>query len=206
MPTPSKTNFHLPLLFNVTDEKVKELTETQIKPPCKDGCDGCCHQVVYIDTVEAMELAVELKNNSESIGELRYKMQNATRVWNQHKRDKVAMFRAGVPCVLLDRKNKRCSAYERRPSACRLYFVSAETDPKDCVPPGSPKITFITMTALQNHIYEYHARIAREMGLPYVIGFIADMIDAALFYLETSSHQEFARIIHEARSLVSEKK
>jgi Fe-S-cluster containining protein len=105
-----------------------------LKPCCSKGCSHCCYEPAYSDSrqidhiIEGMSadqieyVKVQLSAWLEATKEIR-KIQ---RPGAHEYRDLV------IPCPLL--RNGLCSAYERRPVDCRIWFAIGHPD--DCAMPA----------------------------------------------------------------------
>lgn len=90
--------------------------------PCKDGCSGCCHMSVIMSEIEATQIAKATGAKMRK-GAVRYVAEGDERY-------------SGHACSFL--VNNKCSIYENRPYACRVYFVVHRDNSKCQIVPGVP--------------------------------------------------------------------
>ncbi len=90
-------------------QEVRDAIIDRVSPyaACKSGCHHCCMMAVTISSHEAKKIG-------EHIG-IKPKYVPMTM-----DRDQMVQAYMGVPCPFL--KQKKCSIYEVRPSACRTHF------------------------------------------------------------------------------------
>jgi Fe-S-cluster containining protein len=93
-------------------------------PACRAGCHFCCHQHLYLSTVEVVfildHLVAHPGDAERIIGRAR-RMAGQTSQMNRAER-----FAAGVPCPALGPAGL-CTLYEARPEACASYFSRSRT-------------------------------------------------------------------------------
>jgi Fe-S-cluster containining protein len=99
-------------------DRVAEKVIPPWKPSCKKGCSACCMTNIPLTELELDHI---FKAHPIRKDERKRIFKNATR--NGDKR-----FADRTPCIFL--KDNLCSIYERRPIACRGYYVIS--DPHNC--------------------------------------------------------------------------
>jgi Fe-S-cluster containining protein len=106
----------------------KAMRRAHAHPPCKQGCFWCCKEPVYTTASEVRRL---LEGMSEA--ELAALKERASRWWFQFQATKLReqiepsvheYRRVNLWCPFL--LDQQCSAYDRRPTACRMHLVKAE--------------------------------------------------------------------------------
>lgn len=119
---------------------------------CKSGCAGCCHMSVIIGEAEAEQIA------KATGARIRKKNIRYTPVGDEKY--------SGDPCVFLE--NGKCSIYENRPFACRVYFVVHHDNSRCQIVPGVPAM------APSIDLDGYYTAYARAFG-PQVVETMADV-------------------------------
>jgi Fe-S-cluster containining protein len=197
------TKFYLPVAHPELDNVIHRLlTKNNVTPPCKKGCANCCRLVVFVDTLEAMEIVLDLLEvGTETPESLTVKMQKASDLWRLNGEDRIKMYRKGVPCPFLDTTTESCTIYDKRPISCRAYIINEGQDPAGCAPPGNPELEILNLDSPQNSSFAHHALVAREMRVPYAVGYISDMILAVLDVLVNGNHQTLLKLQSEMSNL-----
>jgi Fe-S-cluster containining protein len=143
-----------PIVDELVDSAVHEFRKTGGAISCKKGCNHCCHLLIEISWEEAVELAIWLSRQTPSyqksfLTRLAANVDAAREFFRSRRSRRARNFAEVVqgpnelpdstyddyfyksaprPCPFL--VNGICSAYEARPTPCRLHLVS--TDPKFC--------------------------------------------------------------------------
>jgi Fe-S-cluster containining protein len=140
-----------PIVNQMMTNAIKEAEEEGYEIQCRQGCDHCCHLLIEISWEEAVEMAHAVvsrprESRLELIGRIQKNAQEAREFFlgskgaaafarpvegDRELPDDVYddYFYKGVrPCPFLE--NSSCTAYESRPTPCRLHVVSS--DPKLC--------------------------------------------------------------------------
>jgi Fe-S-cluster containining protein len=107
----------------------KRLLVLKDKAPCAPGCSSCCSKMVHITIAEALVIWTHLSNTGKIKKVLKKseEMSSISRMSNA-----VSWFKMNLKCPILDESTNLCQAYEVRPPACSIHFVSS--DPKSCDP------------------------------------------------------------------------
>jgi Fe-S-cluster containining protein len=96
---------------------------------CRSGCVSCCYLMVLGTPFEVLSIArhvLETKTQAEIEG-LRERLQKVAEV----PLDPALRVKAKIPCALLE--NDRCSAYEQRPSVCRMALSQSRAACEACL-------------------------------------------------------------------------
>ena len=140
-----------PIVNQMMDNAIAEAESEGKEIQCQLGCDHCCHLLIEISWEEATELAHEVVSRpQESRAQIIERIQknaNEAREFFLASKGGAAFarpvegdkelpdevyddyFYGGVrPCPFLE--NSKCTAYESRPTPCRLHVVSS--DPALC--------------------------------------------------------------------------
>lgn len=115
--------------------------------PCRSGCAACCLQRVYVFAEEASCIIDHLRRTRglQALAELGERCrEHVTQVGHL---DGYEHFDRRVPCPLLDRSTQRCTAYDVRPYACRLYLVVSS--PERCAESSRAEIHQLDTPALR---------------------------------------------------------
>lgn len=138
---------YLRIIDAVVDEVAEELAENSEHYSCQKGCSHCCHMYVETTWDEAIALAQWVQTQEEpmrsdyvervhSAAEERaefFRKRNFTKRFaaptSYHKDlpdeiNREYFYSASRPCPMLE--NDACTAYEARPSACRLHVVTSD--------------------------------------------------------------------------------
>jgi Fe-S-cluster containining protein len=110
--------------------------------PCKSGCSDCCHMPVVISEVEAIQIA-------KSTGA---KMRKSGISYSAVGKSSLS----ATACSFLEAG--KCSIYQNRPYACRVYFVVHEDNSRCKITPG------VTLVAPQINVDSYHRAYVRALG------------------------------------------
>ena len=145
-----KANEHLyPIIDIMVDDAVEELAEQGVSISCKKGCCHCCYLLIEVTWEEAMELALWVQSlpepkQQEYLERIQKNATEAKALFSQTKRGKRFaapvegeyeipdylfddyFYKEAHPCPFL--VDGCCSAYENRPSPCRLHLVSSPAD------------------------------------------------------------------------------
>lgn len=161
------------------------LLEEGLQPFCRIGCCHCCSFPILINIAESRALAQFVKRSfsPEQIRRLRAKTEQ-WHEWDDASRRRRAFPRAGTQsslpssnpgCPLLE--EGACSAYDLRPTVCRVHFVSshplyccAANNPHFPKPPPSVMISIVTATtdfsaAIRTLVEEAGFDYSRTMSL-----------------------------------------
>ncbi|MEN8201075.1 MAG: YkgJ family cysteine cluster protein [Bacteroidota bacterium] len=90
---------------------------------CKKGCSWCCHQMVYAVTHEFLYISHFVQNNlSREKGQriLEKARDKVMQTMNKSMKEQALL---KIPCPFLDLG--KCSIYQVRPMACRIYLSSS---------------------------------------------------------------------------------
>jgi Fe-S-cluster containining protein len=128
------------------------------KAECRAGCVSCCYLMVGGTPSEVLSIAryfLETKTPAE-IETLKGRL----RVLSEMPLDPVLRAKAKIPCALLD--DGRCSAYEHRPSVCRMMLSQSRAACDSCLQMAGGSIPYI----------EQPAKIAAvmQLGIDYALG------------------------------------
>jgi Fe-S-cluster containining protein len=100
-------------------------------PTCAPGCSACCHQLVWIELIEAQQImdryprvVARVRANLEAQAEL-----CETQLPEAPKLAASAWWRAEQTCAFLG-DDQRCSIYDVRPMTCRVHYVVSP--PEQC--------------------------------------------------------------------------
>lgn len=106
------------------------MANPEMKPCCTPGCSACCSEAVYASEAEVLHIIGGL--TLDQIGEVKARLPEwlakTKPLMDQDMPNATAYRLLDAPCVLL--QNKLCSAYERRPFGCRVWF--ALQNPSHC--------------------------------------------------------------------------
>jgi Fe-S-cluster containining protein len=125
---------------------------------CRAGCVSCCYLMVGGTVSEVLSIArhvLETKTPAE-IETLKGRL----RVLSEVPLDPVLRAKAKIPCALLD--DGRCSAYEQRPSVCRMMLSQSRAACDACLRTAGGSIPYI----------EQPSKIAAvmQLGIDYALG------------------------------------
>jgi len=106
---------------------------------CRPGCVSCCYLMVGGTPSEVLSIArhfLQTKTPAE-IETLKGRL----RVVSEVPLDPVLRAKAKIPCALLD--DGRCSAYEQRPSVCRMMLSQSRAACDACLQTAGGSIPYI---------------------------------------------------------------
>jgi len=146
-----ETNFKyvFKIVDNFVDEAVADLQQRGKGVSCRQGCSHCCHLLVEVSWEEAQELVrwideqeqdhreqiIERIKDSAKERKRFFKRRKGTAKFAKPMKSAVEIpektfdqyfYGKSRPCPLLE--NGGCSAYEARPTSCRLHLVSSPAD------------------------------------------------------------------------------
>ncbi len=141
--------FLFPIIDEMSRVAKQEIQSGGQQVSCAAGCDHCCHLLIEISWEEAVEMAIWLAGKSareqfDYMRRIRNNAREARKLFSSSssgakfkKPIKGALeipdefydryfYEKSRPCPMLVDQN--CSAYEVRPTACRLHMVSSNPD------------------------------------------------------------------------------
>lgn len=86
---------------------------------CKSGCSSCCHQPIMASQEEVDHLMTLVKEKNIEIDQDKLKEQATWDKKDYYDKNN----RSKTGCVFLSDTDYSCQVYEKRPAACRAYFV-----------------------------------------------------------------------------------
>ncbi len=124
---------------------------------CRTGCVSCCYLMVSGTPFEILAIArqvLETRTPAEIEG-----LKGRLRLVSQVPLDPATRVQARIPCALLE--DGRCSAYEQRPSTCRVMLSQSRAACDACLKGGGGSIPYI----------EQPSKIAAvmQMGIDYAL-------------------------------------
>ncbi len=134
------------VIDQMIDNAVDELAADNMCISCKKGCAHCCHLLIEVSWEEALELAqwvkqLPVQKRQQYIERIQANAADARNLFSQTKRGRRFMnpvegdykipdklfndyfYQARRPCPFL--VDNVCSAYDHRPSPCRLHLVTS---------------------------------------------------------------------------------
>lgn len=183
----------LQVLNNTIDTEIahgKEAIGQEVS--CKQGCHGCCYQLVASSLVECLPIVTHMLTSPLRS---RYQrmiptMQLHTRMLQSEGMNSEKWFLMKNPCPLLNKGE--CTVYEHRPSACRT-MISVD-DPAMCHPDnGLNSVQQMDTRKLHKLAVLQHRKIAKELHLSHE--FMAPLPVALLWTISllTKGPDEFRR-------------
>ncbi len=175
-----------PILDIMIERAVEECAEDDEAITCRKGCAHCCHLLVETSWEEARELVLWLMDLPEEKRQTYFNKISANAEEfrqlclssRKHRRfvhpivDEVEempdalcddyFYQKKRPCPFLDEQGC-CSAYEARPSACRLHMVSS--NPDMCRPEAEDDNAYVIPEAideLQDEVGPMNSALAQD--------------------------------------------
>lgn len=117
-------------IYELADRDFERGLSTLDGVSCRQGCAGCCHQLVFCGYAEAHYIVQEMMAWWDWREWVR-RLFSAAREMFTDGLSTATWFRRAIPCVFLTR-DRTCSIYGRRPPVCRYYVVTSP--PENCMP------------------------------------------------------------------------
>lgn len=162
--------------------------ERGMAPSCRVGCSHCCTIPVVPSLAEVIALVSELKDDPR-FPEWTARAAELAQAVSQEGMNALAWLKLRKPCHLL--KDNLCSVYDKRPAACRAYFVF--TPPQMCKKPNARVQVFSTRESWWNHNFGNLVMLAESLGvMPMVCAPLPVLWGLACRYLEIGA-EAFAK-------------
>lgn len=158
----------------IDSEKMVAKVSEGLTLSCKQGCAGCCYQLVLASLPEAVAVAEYFLSNVQRRGLIPDIMRS---LWAQlgsieganiaeHRQN---YFQKKQACVFLVEETKLCSIYPVRPAACRHHFVVS--DPALCQPEaGMQEVGRVNASEAELQVLSEANRVSRQTKLPLYVG------------------------------------
>jgi hypothetical protein len=106
---------------------------------CRTGCVSCCYLMVLGSPFEVLSIARHLLDTKTpaELEALKVRLRTVAEV----PLDSVLRIKAKIPCALLE--NGRCTAYEQRPSVCRMMLSQSRSACDACLKGAGGSIPYI---------------------------------------------------------------
>lgn len=128
---------------------------------CTKGCVHCCHLLALATFIEGLLIAERLLSKPDWKALLPKLKESA--LHNDYEGiNKVSYFAKRHPCVFLDTKEKVCTIYEYRPSACRYHYVVSP--PSQCSPDfPDGKTGIIDLLQLEGEVWKLSSLVEKQV-------------------------------------------
>jgi protein O-GlcNAc transferase len=127
---------------------------------CREGCDHCCHQMVFVTPPEVAQIWEVIKKwPEEQRADLLRRMPVENKELSQHRTERFKRFRGACPFLV----DHRCQIYDQRPFVCRSTVAIDAAICRDfraditAAPPFSPYGAAEISDAIREGVYQSYA-------------------------------------------------
>lgn len=102
------------------DSLLQQAGRSAVKVDCARGCDWCCFQPVFANTLELQNLSdfIKVYLTSEKAAQIAERAAIKNRRVTAMKREEMLSYKSACPLL----EDGACIAYAARPMACRIYL------------------------------------------------------------------------------------